>query len=151
MPRRIDRNIARRAVDAWFRRLLYASRRRRGPAEAPSVDRAVERAQRDTREALIDVVVEAGLRDDVCQDARRGKQILARRLHESSDEVEPQIDRFERVIAGNPAAERRYRPMIESTRELLDPGSSVTGELLQEICLVVSLSRRDRVPWARRR
>jgi hypothetical protein len=115
-----------------------------------SDNREVSRANRETREALIDAVVDADLSDNLCADASRGREILARRLRDRSPTVTPSIDRLESAVASAPGSERRYKYVIRAARGVLEPGSPAPGLLLREICLVASLSRRQSVPWARR-
>lgn len=152
MPRPIDREIASRAVDTWFRRLLLAATpRRERSARLESDNREIARARRVTRKALIEAVVDAGLKDDICSDTTRGEELLTRRLRDRSRAVVPQIERLERAVAGDPVTERRYRPAIRGARGLLEAGSDAPARLVREICLVVSLSKRRPLPWARRR
>jgi hypothetical protein len=151
MPQPITRKIASRAIDAWFRRLLVAAApRQRGGVQLPTGSREVFRAKRDAREALVDAVVDAELSDALCADARRGREILARRLRDRSATVAPSIERLETAVAGDPDSERRYKHVIRAARGLLEPESPSPGCLLREICLVASLSRQHSIPWARR-
>jgi hypothetical protein len=152
MPTPIDRKIAGRAIDAWFRRLLVAAAAKQGRMEGlESGDREITRANRDTREALVNAVVNANLSDALCANAARGKEILAQHLRDRSPTVAPEIERLERAVANDPTSQRRYRFVIRSARGLLEPGNPAPARLLREICLVVSLSKQQPLPWARRR
>lgn len=151
MPRWIDRKTATRAIDAWMRRLLHRHRRGVSRGTTPGNPEIAE-ARRDTRDALVDAVVDAKVSDELCRDASRGKRILASRLEERSAEVVPRVERLERMVERHPPLRRRYQRLLEGLRGLIDPEDRAPARLLCELCLVSSLSRDDsRIPWARRR
>lgn len=112
----------------------------------------VAEARKETRDALVDAVVDARVSDELCRDASRGKRILARRLEERSARVAPPVERLERTVERHPPLRERYERLLEGLRGLLDPEGRAPARLLCELCLVSSLSRDDsRIPWARRR
>ncbi len=152
MTPRITREISERAVDAWMRRLLpLPDSSHRPDGMISGFDKEVSRLRLETRDALIQAVIETELDGKACKNPDRGRQVLAQSLEEGWGSLATRMRLLERAVGRNPPLYRRYRPLIVAIRELRDPTSDAAAGLFHEICFVLTLSGRKSLPWARRR